>query len=145
MNEENSILLADIKQSESVCVHIRLGDYLKYAAIYDVLVPDYYEKGIEYIKNKVREPKFFVFSDEPDKAKLRLAFLENAVFINHHNPGYEDLRLMMNCKHFIIPNSTFSWWAQYLCRNPNKIVIAPKKWFNGLPYCDILMENWITY
>jgi superfamily I DNA and/or RNA helicase len=58
--------------------------------------------------------------------------------------GEEHLVLMIACKHFIIPNSTFSWWAAWLSRNENKIVVVPKKWFNNdINTDDLIPAAWI--
>lgn len=58
-------------------------------------------------------------------------------------PVYETLRLMYSCKHFIISNSTFSWWGQYLSRNDHKIVISPSKWNNDDFDTPLLEDEWI--
>ena len=49
---------------------------------------------------------------------------------------------MYSCKNFIMSNSSFSWWAQYLSKNKNKKVIAPYRWYNNDIRCDIYQDNW---
>ena len=65
------------------------------------------------------------------------------VDINSSEKDYEDLRLMLHCKHFIIANSSFSWWGAWLSNNPNKIVCAPKRWFRSADEGDIVPKSWI--
>ena len=127
--------LEDIRNSNSVSLHIRRGDYIniqKISRIYQFLGLDYYRKAIDVIKNRVKDPSFFIFSDDISWAKENLKIDSPIYFIDHNGPGksHEDLRLMSICKHNIIANSTFGWWGAWLNNNPNKTVVAPKNWFS---------------
>lgn len=144
--EKNKKLYEEIEKSESVCVTIRRGDFLsdKYKDNFYVCTPDYFKKGIEILSKKVKNPKFFVFSDDIEWCKNNLKFLpKGTMYESGDDPAWEKLRLMYSCKHFIISNSTFSWWAQYLCRNKNKKVVAPSRWYNTGDNKDIYEDNWI--
>ena len=157
-DKENALILEDIKNSDSISLHIRRGDYVqkkRYASIYNHLDMKYYNFAMEIIANKVQNPVVYVFSDDIDWAKENLSFgdcpiclKKNARFeFVSHNTGeksYEDLRLMSNCKHNIIANSSFSWWGAYLNNNHQKIVVAPKKWFQKIENnpSDLYPEDW---
>ena len=56
---------------------------------------------------------------------------------NDEDAGYIDMYLMTQCKHYILANSSFSWWGCYLNPSKEKKVIAPKRWANGRDYRDI--------
>ena len=59
------------------------------------------------------------------------------------DPVWEKLRLMSACKHFVVSNSTFSWWTQYLSKSENKIVVSPSRWFNNDYESPLIGKDWI--
>jgi hypothetical protein len=126
--------LSQAMQAEnSVSLHVRRGDYVKKAhnkKVFNELTSEHFKKACEIIFEKVPNPRFYVFSDDPTWTKENIP-MENAVYISHNEGAHswEDLRLMSLCKHNIIANSSFSWWGAYLNKNPEKVVIAPKVWF----------------
>ncbi|MBU4289010.1 MAG: alpha-1,2-fucosyltransferase [Proteobacteria bacterium] len=139
-----------INTVNAVSLHIRRVDYISNAAIYQfhgTCTLAYYQQAVEIISQKVSSPHFFVFSDDILWAKENLMLTYPTIFISHNNAtkDFEDLRLMIQCKHHIIANSSFSWWGAWLNNNPDKIVIAPKKWFNdeSIDTKDLLPEEWI--
>lgn len=144
--KKNKDILKQILNTESVALHVRRGDYLKDPKLGGICNLEYYEHAILNIKSKIKNPVFFVFSDEIDWCKQNLK-LDNATFIdwNKANNSYIDMQLMSNCKHNIIANSSFSWWGAWLNDNRNKIIIAPKKWVNTISPSDtdICPKSWI--
>lgn len=134
LSDNNKKILENIVSTESVCLHIRRGDYLnKTNAWLQVCDYHYYTKAIEYVKRHVKNPVFYVFSNTHEDIqwiKNNYEFVADLVYVDLSNSDCEELRLMYSCKQFIISNSTFSWWASVLSSNSNKIVIAPSKWTN---------------
>ena len=142
---ENKELYEIIKNTNSVCVTIRRGDFLlnKFRKQFYICTPEYFEKAINKISKMIEKPQFVVFSDDVEWCKKNMKFPEGTVFESGNDPIWEKIRLMYSCKNFIISNSTFSWWAQYLSKNENKIVIAPKEW-NRFEYTDLIYDKkWI--
>ena len=107
---------------------------------------EYYEKAINYVKNKIEGPVFFIFSNDIDWCKENFSF-EEAYFVdwNIGEKSFRDMQLMSSCKHNIIANSSFSWWGAWLNNNLDKIIIAPSKWLNDerVDIDDIIPEGWI--
>jgi hypothetical protein len=142
--EKNSDMYKQIQSCESICVSIRRGDFLSEynrPRIY-VCSESYYFRGIEVIRVNYPNAKIFVFSDDIPWVKQNMKFDQDAVFESGADPVWEKLRLMIACKHFVISNSTFSWWAQHLASNPNKIVVAPSYWRNDGKPVALYEENW---
>lgn len=145
LNEKSKHLLSIISNKESVSVHIRRGDYMNLTDHLGLCDFDYYHRAIEHIKRHVDKPKFIFFSDDISWVKENLAE-EDAVYVdwNQREDSWQDMYLMTQCKHNIVANSSFSWWGAWLNNNPDKIVIAPQKWFNYSSNYDILPYEWIT-
>lgn len=151
LNDLNKKILNSILKEESVSVHVRRGDYLESKInreIYgNICTEEYYEKAIEIIKNKISNPKFYVFSNDIDWCKKNL-ILDNVEYVdwNIGKESYIDMKLMSCCKHNIIANSSFSWWGAWLNKNPNKKVITPARFFNNVIPSNMetfLPKNWI--
>ena len=147
LNYQTKNSLEIIRQlKESVSIHIRRGDYLSptYANGFGgICTKDYYHHAIELINSRVDNPSFFVFSDDLDWCRNNI-IIENAVYVdwNTGEDSWQDMFLMSKCKHNIIANSSFSWWGAWLNSSPDKIVIAPRVWWNGI-IDDVVPENWI--
>lgn len=124
-------IIEKIKNTTSVSIHIRHGDYSRNLSTMDargLCSKDYYTKGIEYIKREVGEDlHFFLFTDDVAWLNKEMQWDVDATLITG-NSMIEDFYLMSLCKHNIISNSTFSWWAAWLNNNPNKKVVMPKHW-----------------
>jgi len=128
---------------ETVAIHVRHGDYIKYPNYHFILPIDYYKKALDILDNKF----YIICSDNIEWCKKEFNFIHiNNVYYSREK-YYIDLILMSLCNHNIIANSSFSWWSAYLNKNPNKIVISPKKWFSqdGPKYNieDIIPASWI--
>lgn len=139
-----------IDRSEAISIHVRRGDYVLNPAtreFHGICTLDYYRAAIEKIASHTQRPHFYFFSDEPEWVKENLSPGYPATIIDHNGPdkAYEDMRLMSLCRHHVIANSSFSWWGAWLCGNPEKIVIAPKRWFNkpDISTDDLIPETWI--
>ena len=103
--------------------------------------------ALERVRKDIPDAHLYVFSDDPVWAKENLTLDLPTCFISHNGPDrdYEDLRLMSNCQHHIIANSSFSWWGAWLCGNPGKIVVAPDPWFVDPEWNprDIVPDGWV--
>ena len=136
-------LLKEVEKPNSVCVHIRRGDYEDCGFLH--CDERYYNKGVEYIRQKYPDLNIIVFSDDINWVKKNMTFTVPVTHVELSIPDYETLRMMYLCKHFVISNSSFSWWAQYLSENPNKIVIAPDYWLPGdKENRSLYLDNWIV-
>lgn len=140
LDVENNDLIKKIKSSNSVCVHIRRGDYI--GTDYEVCSVEYYKTAISELSKVEENIELFIFSDDINWAKQNFDTEFNINYIDKRNTDYIDLYLMSQCNHFIISNSTFSWWAQYLGDYPYKKIYAPSKWHKNNNCEKIYMSEW---
>lgn len=145
----NKTLAEKIGSSESVSLHVRRGDYTNPTtlAFHGICSPDYYYQAVETLSKKVAVRELFLFSDDAEWVKQNMRFSLPVTYIDHNTGknSFEDMRLMSLCKHNILANSSFSWWAAWLNANEHKTVIAPKTWFadKQVNTRDVIPDNWI--
>jgi hypothetical protein len=146
----NQAIMKKIKECNSVGVHIRRGDYANNPEIRKIhLVCDeaYYKNAITWIMTRIDNPSFFIFSDDPLWAQENVVPDAPVTYLSHNTgvKDYEDLRLMIHCKHHIISNSSFSWWGAWLGKKESQVVVVPNRWYNtkSCNYSDRIPSNWI--
>ncbi len=150
LKEHNAELALEMATVQAVSLHVRRGDYVnnpKNHNIMSVCDLEYYRLAINYIAFHVEQPVFYFFSDDMAWVKQNLPMEFPCVYIEHNGgaESYRDMQLMSLCRHHVIANSSFSWWGAWLNPNPEKIVIAPRKWFaNGTNIKDLIPAGWIT-
>lgn len=138
--------LAPMRSGSSVAVHVRGGDYLDpglFQEFGSVCDRSYYLAAVDSIEREVEDPRYFIFTNDrlhaervlPDRILRKAEFVSEERFAS--DPG-RDLFLMSECAHFIIANSTYSWWGAFLGRRPGKTVVAPAKWSR-----EICPPGWI--
>lgn len=150
IDRNNLAILKKIKLTPSISIHFRRGDYIrdrKTHQFHGVCGPDYYLRAVKLLIGRISRPHFFLFSDDPGWVKKNFKLKYPAVYVSQARPerDYEVMRLMSNCQHNVIANSAFSWWGAWLNRNPDKIVITPKRWFRDrtINDRDLIPADWI--
>lgn len=142
-------MLEAIQSSQSICMHVRRGDYVSSAITaktHGTCSQDYYIQGITSLIKDMVSPRCFVFSDDPEwvRENVTLPCSMTVVDINSGDEAHWDLFLMSACDHFLIANSSLSWWGAWLGRNINKRVIAPRNWFldSDKDTRDLIPQKW---
>ncbi len=140
-----------LEEEETVAVHIRRGDIHapKYSReIFNICTEEYKNKAIDYVRDCRPNARFCFFSNDVDWVKHNIK-VEDAVYFERNMfakySDWYDMFLMSVCRHNIIPNSTFGWWSAWLNRNPDKIVVAPKRWRNRWEAQDWCPEEWVRF
>lgn len=140
--------LDQVLGESSVSVHVRRTDYLHpgNAEKFSVCGERYFQRCLQYCRQNIKNPQFFVFSDDINWAKGALA-APDVNFVSSHDfrrSNISDFVLMANCRHHVISNSTFSWWAAYAGRNG--IVLTPSRWLcdDSVALADKVLPDWVS-
>jgi len=142
-------LLQRISSEESVCLNVRRADFVGHSA-HKALEVEYFKLAVGEMERRIGQRlMLFVFSDDVEWCRNNLQLSHNQEVVDHRYAGPKFCNyflLMSTCKHFIIPNSTFAWWAAWLAKNPKKVVIGPKRWIADpkIDTKDVLPEGWIA-
>ena len=145
----NAVLFDQISRVSAVSLHVRRGDYVtnpSSLAFHGLCSLNYYRRAINYISDRVDNPVFYIFSDDIPWARENLQLKHSCHYVesNEGMESYNDMRLMSQCQHHIIANSSFSWWGAWLNPKADKIVIAPRIWVVGdFDTSDIVPDTWI--
>lgn len=132
-DELNQRIAEEICNSNAVALHVRWFNAPGSMVSHNLSV-DYYHRAIALMEENIDSPRYFLFSDAPDAARVLLSLPESKVVFVSHNQGdaYVDLWPMSQCKHFITANSTFSWWGAWLGNEQNKTVLTPDLQLGGI-------------
>ncbi len=147
LSKEIQILQKEILETNSVALHVRRGDYVG-NIFHNTLTKEYYDRALTALKEKVMIDHLYIFSDDIKWCEENLSFGYPATFVKQEYAGEKGeghMALMSSCKHCIIANSSFSWWAAWLANSPNKIIIGPKQWFidDSIDTGDLCPPGWI--
>jgi len=146
----NLAMASQISSCIAVAMHVRFFDNEK-TLCGNNAPSSYYSGAVDYMERMVPGAHYFIFSDKPELARTQISLPDNRITMVAHNQGdeyaYADLWLMTLCQHFIIANSTFSWWGAWLAAHKARIVIAPgfemrhgKMWWG---FKGLLPDAWI--
>ncbi len=141
---ESQELSKRIENTNSVAIHVRRSDFLKDTTL-GFHGMEYFNAAISKMTNMVAKPVFFIFSDDLNWCQENININNECHYAGDEHNGFKNsnyLQLMTLCKNFIIPNSSYSWWAAYLSKNKDKIVISPKDYFKHLDTTDLIPEEW---
>lgn len=144
VSEDAMALLKEIQSCNAVSIHVRRGDYLKDSRrCENICTLEYYKRAMDFVEERATVDKYYIFSDDIEWCREQFKDDSRYTFVNPRSEkeAAADMKLMSYCKHNIIANSSFSWWAAWINENPQKIVVAPKVWIKGQDV-DIWCSGW---
>lgn len=148
LDQKNQGIIETVSQQNSVGIHIRRGDYLKEVQYQGICTLDYYRKAIGLVHGMLKNPVYYLFSNDIEWCKENITPLindSNVIYVdwNTGKDSYRDMQIMSYCKGLIVANSSFSWWGAFLNQRESPIIISPSRWKNAKYDLKIQMPEWI--
>ncbi|MEI8312299.1 MAG: glycosyltransferase, partial [Verrucomicrobiota bacterium] len=149
---EQKRLLNGIASCQAVCLNVRRADFVTHphmTAFHGLCGEAYYQEAADYIANRAPAARFYIFSDDIEWCRsVDLTGGRPCIYVGHEFAGDRFaayLQLMTACRHFVLPNSSFGWWAGFLSQSPDKMVVVPEPWFNDptVDATDLVPKSWI--
>jgi len=148
LDAKNKEIMNEIREHNSISIHVRRGDFLLESnSNHSTNLKQYYLDAIRKSSKLFKNPQYFIFTD--DHLWVKQNFILNHPYMivnnNHGSKSFLDMHLMSNCKSNIIANSSFSWWSGWLNSTKDKVIYAPKNWFNNksISTKDLIPKEWI--
>lgn len=131
IDNRNEAIFRSIREQNSIAIHVRRTDYMLPSSSHKVLPIEYYRRALEIIQSSEPNSVVYLFGDDYKWIRDNFPIDSIKYILISHNAGVNahiDMALMSQCKHLIISNSTFSWWAAYLNQREGKKIV-PDQWF----------------
>ncbi len=141
------LAIQQLQPKDITCaIHVRRGDYIHLQAYHTLLSLNYYTNAINIIQTSTGTTSWMIFSDDIAWVEAQPLFkqLPHVAFMAHTD--HADLWLMSRCHHYILANSTFSWWGCFLNQQETTaVVVAPKQWYGpyGPQEHELYLPGWI--
>jgi hypothetical protein len=145
-SSRNDALVAAIRGSPAVSIHVRRGDYATAynQTIFGLCAPDYYRVAMTILRDRIDSPRFFVFSDDPEWCRRHFRDPDTTIAPASDGDARDDLAMMSHCRHHIIANSSLSWWGAWLGWRRGSVIVAPIPWYSQSPHTpDLIPKDWI--
>ncbi len=143
--ESRKFVNENYKGFDAICVSVRRGDFVNNSLL-DVCDSSYFENAIEFMGNKLKKPLFIFFSDDINWTKENIRCNFNKLYEKPGNDIANKIFIMSKCNHYILSNSTFSWWVWYLSdKAVDQIVISPKSGHKNEEYTVLISPDWILF
>jgi len=116
---------ADIRAAGTIGLHMRRSEY----GHHGLAGADYYRAAVAMIRAERGHAPVLCFTDEPQVARFVFQAVPDLTVVEPDTADpLDDFHLLSQCRHFVLANSSFSWWAAWLGAVADSIVYAPAPW-----------------